>query len=302
MSWALIQPQPEVFDFSYYDPIVEDAAKSGLELIGMVSSQRGIKYFPARDWWIWNNHRGMMPDPAAWSRFLATVVERYREVIRYWEIWSEPNCPVCNPMSYYDHRLYREVLVLGSKAIRDADSSARIISGGLWLDALRPSYLNALLADGAAEYFDVFSWHLLLMPLRRESIPFPLWKPTLDRWMDYFRARLPKDCPIWITEFGIPTRLGDSETLHTRSRGEIVGLTEEEQADWFSQFAEVADGEWGIGALIWLMLSDQDDPTRYYTSAMGMLRADGSEKPIAARIAEFQREKAVQRAANRGGG
>jgi beta-glucosidase/6-phospho-beta-glucosidase/beta-galactosidase len=34
-----------------------------------------------------NNERAM----AAWLRFVEAVVTRYKDKIRYWEIWNEPN-------------------------------------------------------------------------------------------------------------------------------------------------------------------------------------------------------------------
>ena len=66
-----------------------------------------------------------------------------------------------------------------------------------------------------------------------------------------------------------------------------MGLTEEQQADWFSRFAEVAEREWNIGLLTWLMLGDTADSTNYYINSTGMLRPDGSPKPVRDRIAQF---------------
>jgi len=95
ICWPRIQPAPEVFDFSYYDPLIEKCHRSGINVIGMVSSRRVT--FPD-DHWIWNNHHGMMPDFEAWERFLGEVTNRYKHVIQHWEVWSEPNCVACNPI------------------------------------------------------------------------------------------------------------------------------------------------------------------------------------------------------------
>ena len=291
-DWRRIQPAPAMFDFSYYDPVLAEAADLGLSVIAEVSSER--KGFPD-DHWIWRDSRGMMPDPGAWREYLRSVVQRYGKTIDCWEIWSEPNCHSCNPMSYYDCDLYRELLALSSEIIRGADSSARIVLGGLWLYSLTPTYLDALLAGGtAAERFDIFNWHFYLMPLTRESIPFPLWKDTLAQWMEFFRSRLPAGHPIWMTEFGLPTRTAEAEALYSRTRGEIIGLTEEEQTDWFCQFAEAGDREWDIGTLVWYRLRDEDDSSHYYFSTTGMLRPDGSKKPVADRIAQYQSAKLLR--------
>jgi len=297
ISWAIIQPEPDVFDFSYYDPIVAEAAQSGLTLTAMVSSQRGIRYFPDGHW-IWENSRGMMPDPAAWSRFLAVVVERYRQVIRFWEVWSEPNCLDCNPMSYYDPLLYREFLALASRTIRGADPTAKVVLGGIWLNHLLQDYVEALLAGGEAlQYFDILSWHFFLLAGHRKHLSFAVWKDPLSRLMDFFRKQLPQDYPIWITEFGLPTTADPADLLHTSTLGEILGLTEEEQADWFSQFAEIAEREWDIGVLVWLMLADTETSAEaeHFSSNLGLLRADRTEKPVAARIAQLQARQRARR-------
>lgn len=286
-SWALIQPRPGVFDFSYYDPLVSEAAALGLTLIATIASQRGIKYFPDGHW-IWDNSRGMMPDPAAWGEFVALVAQRYKDTVRYWEVWSEPNCPACNPMSYYDPELYLDLLAQAAHIIRGVDSAAQIILGSMWPNTFKPEYLKALLAKGAAQFFDIFSWHFFLLPQNRESIPFDLWRDVLGRWAQYYRKQMPPHCPVWMTEFGLPTRTADSAYLHTHTSGPIVGLTEAEQADWFSQFAQAAEQEWGIEVLVWLMLQDSDDPKRYYTHNCGLLRSDGTPKPVRDRVYEFQ--------------
>ena len=286
-SWDMIQPHKDVFDFSYYDPIVDAAREAGLELAASIYSQRGFDYFPD-GCYIWHNHRGMMPDPGAWQHYLRAVVARYGDIVRYWEIWSEPNCKACNPMSYYDPGLYFDVLKLGSTTIRDVDSSAKVILGGIWPYSLSAGYFETLIDKGAADYFDILSWHFFLMAQNKNALDFSLWKPSLSKWVDYFRSLISQDYPMWMMEFGLPTKAPESEYLYTRTRGQIVGLSEAGQADWFSQFAEAADREWGIGTLVWLMLSDVENPDFHYIKTTGMLRVDGSEKPVRQRIADFQ--------------
>ena len=285
ICWPRIQPEPETFDFSYYDPIVERCAQAGINLVATIASQRVT--FPD-GYWIWNNHRGMMPDMDAWSRFVGTTTARYQHAIKYWEIWSEPNCVACNPMGYYRPQVYRQLLQTASSTIRAIDSSAKIVMGGLWFANMLPYFLENFFADAAIfDSFDIFNWHFYLIVSRRESIPFKVWEEPLDHWMKYFKKFLPSDFPIWMTEFGIPTRQADSEFLYSRTRGQIVGLEEAEQAEWFGQFLEKADRDWGIELLVWLMLADRVDPTYYYSNATGILRPDGSPKPIKQLIGNY---------------
>ena len=294
ICWPRIQPEPGVFDFSYYDPIIAEAKALGLELIGMVSSRRST--FPDGHW-IWHNHRGMLPDPGAWGEFLEVVTNRYKETIRYWEVWSEPNCLDCNPMNYYDPLLYRKVLKLASSTIRGVDPTAKLVLGGLWLNNILQDYVEALFEDEeVTEYFDIFSWHLYLMETTREWLAFSTWREPLRRLVSFFRSFLPESYPVWITEFGLPT-VTDQRRLNSRTAGEITGLSEEAQADWFCQFVRFAEEELDIGLLVWLMLADKVDPERpdHFANNLGLLRADGSEKPVAASIAHHQARPPQQR-------
>lgn len=302
ICWPRIQPEKGEFDFSYYDPVMEAATAADLELIGMVSSRRNT--FPDGHW-IWDNHRGMLPDRDNWSGFLKEVVKRYRDTIRYWEVWSEPNCLACNPMCYYDPEVYLEVLKTASAAIREADPSAKILLGGIWLNQVTRKYLDKLLGElGGADYFDIFSWHFFLMTPFNNCKPFSFWKESLTRWVEYFRSMIPAHYPLWITEFGVPTRRADSPLLNTSTKGRIVGVTEEEQADFFGEFWETAESEWDTGTLVWICLKDQFNEARPYdfNDNLGMLRVDWSEKPVQRLAAEFQARSAGRQAAVKGGG
>lgn len=289
--WPTIQPEPGVFDFSAYDPIIDECAATGLELIGAVSSVRVIC---PDGRWVFANSRGMMPDPAAWTRYLTALVERYKATVRYWEVWSEPNCTACNPMSYYDPRLYREVLKLGGTAIRAADPTAKIVLGGLWFNNYTLSYTKTLLAGGQADdLFDIFSFHFFLMTPIRAAAPFSVWQEPLSRWVDFFRRQLARDCPIWITEFGLPTSKPGHDLVYSVTMGDIIGLSEAEQADWFSAFVEAAETQWDIGAVTWICLRDKENQygSNSFNDNLGLLRVDGSAKAVKERVVEFMTQK-----------
>ena len=294
ICWPRIQPEPGVYDFSYYDPVIAEAKAAGLELIGMVSSRRST--FPDGHW-IWHNHRGMMPDPGTWGEFLEVVASRYKETIRYWEVWSEPNCLACNPMCYYDYELYLEVLKLASSRIRTADPTAKIMLGGLWFNTTTYNFSKALLTPQNVELFDIFSFHFFLMTPLHATVGFDSWHEPLTRWIEYFRSKLPQGYPIWMGEFGLPTKRGERDELRSSTVGRVVGLSEQAQAEWFAQFAEAADKEWDLGTVVWVCLQDEATENGTFNENLGLMRADGSAKPVQALIEQFQRNKAAQWAA-----
>lgn len=288
LHWPSIQPERGVFDFSYYEPIVAKAAELGLSMTAELYPFR--QTFPD-DHWTWRGARGMVPDPGAWQDFVCTVVNRFKKYIQHWEIWCEPNCMSCNPMNYYDTDSFIHVLKTTSTMIRDIDSSARIVAGGLWLNGLTRMYIDALAKPDVLPYFDVVSWHYYLMASSNDARHFAASKDILDKWMRFIRSRFPEHYPIWITEFGIPTKMGDSELLDSSTRGQIIGLSLDEQAEWFSEFAETASREWDLDKVFFLILKDIGDQGRHFGFSTGLQLPDGTPKPIIESISQFEMSK-----------
>lgn len=121
-----------------------------------------------------------------YARFVQAVVERYKDPpydIRHWELGNEPDvapeimgddlydyfgCWGVIDDPYYGGRHYGEMLKVVAPAIREADPSARILTGGLLLDRPdtnsevrgKPEYfLRGILEAGAAESFDIVAYH-----------------------------------------------------------------------------------------------------------------------------------------------
>lgn len=232
---------------------METARGFGIKLIAQIDFHRNG--FP-NSHWTWRDTDGILPDMKAWGEYLRGLVKQYRDDIHLWEVWSEPNCAGCNPMSHYDYAAYSRVLATASNAIHSADPSARVILGGLWLPNLSPMYVEGLFQMGVMEYIDIFGIHFYPIPGSRRCIPFQYWKPKLDEWMSYFHEKLSAECPIWITEFGIPAATQDSEFLYTRASGKLVGMTEEDQSEWFTQFIRVAKDQWNVELVNWSQLND----------------------------------------------
>lgn len=285
LYWPSIQPEEDIFDFSYYEPIVVKAHELGMNITAELYPFR--QTFPDEHW-TWRGARGMVPDPNIWQEYVSTVVKRFKKYIQHWEIWCEPNCMSCNPMNYYDTDSFTSVLINTSKIIRDIDASAKIVAGGLWLNNLTLMYINALTQPDVLPHFDAIGWHYYLMASSHAAKDFIIWKDSLAKWMEFIRSRIPEQYPIWMTEFGIPTILGDSDILDTSTRGPVIGLSYDEQAEWFTQFAETASNEWNLDKVFFLILKDIGDQSRHFGFSTGLQLPDGSPKPIIDRILQFE--------------
>ena len=176
-----------------------------------------------------------LSNPPAWSRaegndagsyappdsfqdfadFAGAVAARYRGMIRYYQLWNEPNIFPEWGNANIDPEAYVELLSAGANAIRAADPNAVIIAGALAatvdLDGTTVSgrsfsdllFLQRMYDAGAAAHFDVMA-----------TQGYGLWSGPTDRRMhprvmNFGRPQFIRDLmvangdghkPIWISE------------------------------------------------------------------------------------------------------
>ncbi|MDB5097346.1 MAG: uncharacterized protein JWM80_1767 [Cyanobacteria bacterium RYN_339] len=112
---------------------------------------------------------GVGPNTAnKFATYMFDMVTRYKGRIGAWELWNEPDYPsgdlgagatgTSNGAPRYWHGTVQEyvrLLKVGSTVVRGIDASARVTLGGLGYEG----YLDAVLANGGAAYFDVVDFH-----------------------------------------------------------------------------------------------------------------------------------------------
>ncbi len=134
--WPQIESRAGELDFADLDPIVSEAARSGVRVLPFV--------YGTPSWLVADPARPPLgsASQAAWARFLRTLARRYGpggEIwrghsaplpIRQWQIWNEPNFllfwrPRPSPMGY------ARLLSVSARAIRGVDRGARVVAAGL---------------------------------------------------------------------------------------------------------------------------------------------------------------------------
>jgi hypothetical protein len=210
--WAEIERQPGTFDWATTDQVVSSANSRGLKVLGI------LDYSPkwARPSGTDDHHPPS--NPADYANFARATVERYApQGVHDWEVWNEPNvAQFWKPRP--DPSAFAALLAAAYPAIKSADPTATVVSGGLSpaRDAADKSeiapvtFLERLYAAGGGGNFDALGHHpsnYPNMPLKSEPDnynynAFGGVTPVLYETMQAHGDGAKK---IWGTEMGAPT-------------------------------------------------------------------------------------------------
>jgi hypothetical protein len=181
---------------------VKSAADHGLQinaiLMGSPPGAKTVHAFP-------------MDNLDDWSRYASAVVGRYKDNIRYWEVWNEGNGGFND--GKHTTADYARLAIATYEAAKKADPNARV---GLTVASFDAPYLRetvrAMAAAGKPNCFDFLCVHPYEIADGLEDtdgeVPF-LWMGRTLRSMLSEVAPQRADAEIWITEIGY--RLGSNK-------------------------------------------------------------------------------------------
>ena len=274
--WAAIQPQRGVYEWQHYDALVAAAQQRGLSILAIVA------YTPG---WATDGAEisGVPRDVEDWKAFCRKAAARYRGKIAAWELWNEPN--LTKFWAGTRQQYWQQILIPGADAIKAADPQA-LIAGPALAHLQSRDWHHWLLEtlQTAGDRLDVVTHHLYDGDSYRDvttkldgSTQFAnnpsLWglvAPSVREVLKYANAR---DKPFWLTETGWESgNVGES-----RQASEYRGLL----GDWLT----------GTGTRDWVekvfFYELQDGSAEF---SWGVLRADGSTKPVYAAFRDFTAE------------
>lgn len=258
-NWKFIETDRGVRDWSALDSYISACTNAGLLPLVLILGQ------PA---WAKGIHTTQVSAMSGWSDFCAALADRYRGQVTAYEVWNEPNLD-----RFWDGanvESYVELLKVASTAIRGADSSALIVSGGLAPAAtvegeeVDPLVFLQSVLDGASSYLDHVGWHPYCWPDRPLSgAPWSTWTKMHAARQKMVSAGVTGQ--LWLTEFGMPTDGGKR------------AVTEQQQADQFVEGIRYAALEPHIGPLFIYCLDDgaAGGGTEGY---FGLIREDSTPK------------------------
>lgn len=256
-----ILPQVGQFDWSFHDATVNELTARGIQIVGLLNG-------PTPAWAAPGTAGGdfFPPDPQSFASFAGSVVGRYKDRIKYWEVWNEPDNAVYwkpNP----DPAAYANLLKATAAAIRAADPNARILVAGMVTPEPAVSFLTTIAAQGAWDSFDILSIHPYTDPKGPEE------GQINSAGVGQIRALAERlgNKPIWATEFGWSTGAG--------GRGGVA-FDEESQANYLVRGATLLRAA-GVERVLWYKLKDNESNEQYGLLSLGTGAKDYSHPKAA---------------------
>src|SRR5450755_2811953 len=161
--WDSIEQQRGQYSWSATDTFVRAAEARGLRVLAIAD------YTPA---WARTGPTDKYPptNPNDYAAFVGALAQHYATLgVHAWEIWNEPNnaafwAPKADPLAY------TQLLVPANAAIKQADPTATVVTGGLspavdnGTNIAPLSFLEAVYADGGRGSFDAVGYHPYSFP------------------------------------------------------------------------------------------------------------------------------------------
>ncbi len=261
--WEDIEPSPGKFDFNKYDYIVDLLTRNKINILAILNY--------SSDWASSCGKWNCPPmDNKLFVNYVTRVIERYKNKVRYWEIWNEPDSHIYWSMQD-GLKTYCVLLKDVYVAAKKVDPQCRILNGGL---ANGIASVNHLYDNGAKDYFDILNLHIFESPLHTDSIKRALVFPKLARKIMARNGDNNKE--LWITEIGCP---GVEKRLKAKSWWMGNNPNERQQALWVKDvFTELLKQGY-VNKIFWAFFRDCKGHWNNGIDYFGLVRWDFSRKP-----------------------
>ena len=234
--WNVVEPEKGRFDWSFYDRVVDTAQRHGVSVYGLI------------DYWSTWTKPYTREGIEDYTRYCKALVGHYKDRIKHWEIWNEPNIFFWSGPK----ELYPELLKAAYAAIKEADPEAKVL--GCSTAGIDGAFIQKVTDAGAP--FDILTVHPYRGSLADEGF--------IKELQDTARLTARRDGrqkPVWITEMGWPTHL-------------YGGVSEPEQARLLSRsYLCAVAADVGMN-MSWYNFRDDGNNVFYNEHRFGVVRSD----------------------------
>lgn len=213
-GWAKRERSPGVYTFEWLDAVIDDAVARGLR--PWLEFNYGNPAYPGGgDTGLGGGFPSSPEALAAWDRWMRALVLRYRDHVREWEVWNEPDI---NNRGTATVEAYLDLYVRTASIVRELQPESRLYALALAHDAdYAEAFLSSLKTRGRLDLVDAVTIHGY--PRNPDEIPL------VGRLRDFI-ATLGRDIRIRQGETGAPS----GYQTHFALRG--ISWTENTQAKW----------------------------------------------------------------------
>ena len=213
-------------------------------------------------------------DLNALYRFCRAAAAAFGDLAEDWEFWNEPDIGFA-PEPVWDYAAALKAAYLGAKSMRHGSP----VLGGALCCSPDSSYERALFANDAVYYFDVFNYHTYVAPAQ--------YKAMFATMRESLRRAGVAGCPVWLTECG--TNFEGPATDESVRKGNKAHSPEQELVvAEFSAKSQVALQMEGVARNYFFILAAYNE--RGGAKDWGILRRDGTAKPVYAALSTMTRE------------
>jgi hypothetical protein len=248
-GWAGIEREKGKSDWAFYDSVVATAKRHGITIYGLLSY-----------WATWT--KPYTPEGIEdYCRFAAAAAERYKDDIRHWEVWNEPNI-----FFWQGPRdMYADLLKQAYAAIKKANPRALVL--GCSTAGIDFGFIKRTMELGAP--FDILTIHPYRATLNDAAFIADLRKAAdLAKRPD---GRLRE---AWITEMGWGTH-----AAHNGPAQDFQATTQRRQANLLARAYIDAIASGVSPNVSWYdFRNDGDDPFNFEHN-MGIVARDFTPKP-----------------------
>ncbi len=256
-DWSGVEPQRGVWTFDHLDETLDWA------------EAEGVRILPILDYdvpWARPAHEHL----DQWLDYVRRVVTRYKDRLRYWEVWNEPNLEA----AWHDTpspENYVKLLNPTYEEIKRIDPGLVVLLGGT--SSIPWPYLEGIYKAGGQAYFDVMNVHPYCYPRPPEAHP---GFDELIRLRHLMTEHDDVHKPIWITEIGWPTHRGPR------------GVSPQVQAQMLAR-AYLLALQVGVRVTFWYEFQAPEEKPDHNEHHFGIVHRDLSPKPAYAALKTLAR-------------
>ncbi|MDB5078966.1 MAG: hypothetical protein JWP00_890 [Chloroflexi bacterium] len=206
ISWDRVEPKPGQWNWGFADKAVNASLSRGIQILGL------LEYNVNRSGGGNATISHTMPELNAWKTYVRQVVTRYKDKIRYWQIWNEPQDPVF--FASADPGQYAQLLAASYDTIKAIDPGLKVVSAGFVPVSNGIDWMEQMIAAGGRDKFDILGIHPYVND-PTPNVPGGSMSPERGYWLSAgmnlaqgLAARL-GNRPIWATELGFNTENTD---------------------------------------------------------------------------------------------